>query len=78
MSNFGKILIFITIFLILIVLFKSVNVTNKEGYEQNDAFLFKTGEEIYDEFYVDQNILAEQLAKTVNIEKRNCRCKMCL
>ena len=53
MSNFGKILIFVTLFLILIVLFKSINNTNKEGYEQNDSFLFKQGHEIYDDFYVD-------------------------
>jgi len=53
MSNFGKILIFVTLFLILIVLFKSINTTNKEGYVQNDAFLFKQGPEIYDDFYAD-------------------------
>ena len=53
MSNFGKILIFVTLFLILIVLFKSINTTNKEGYEQNDSFLFKQGPEIYDDFYAD-------------------------
>jgi len=53
MSNFGKILIFVTIFLILIVLFKSVNTSNKEGYEQNDSFLFKRDSEIYDQFYSD-------------------------
>jgi len=53
MSNFGKILIFITLFLILIVLFKSINTTNKEGYEQNDIFLFKQDSEIYDDFYAD-------------------------
>ena len=53
MSNFGKILIFVALFLALIVLFKSVNVTNKEGYEQNDSFLFKQGIDIYDDFYVN-------------------------
>ena len=53
MSNFGKILIFVTLFLILVVLFKSINTTNKEGYVQNDAFLFKQGPEIYDDFYAD-------------------------
>jgi 2-polyprenyl-3-methyl-5-hydroxy-6-metoxy-1,4-benzoquinol methylase len=53
MSNFGKILIFVALFLILIVLFKSVNTTNKEGYEQNDSFLFKQDSEIYDDFYVN-------------------------
>ena len=58
MSNFGKILIFVALFLILIVIFKSVNTVNKEGsikegYTQNDTFLFKRGVEIYDEFYAD-------------------------
>jgi len=32
MSNFGKVLIFVSIFLILIVFFKSINIKNKEGY----------------------------------------------
>ena len=53
MSNFGKVLIFVTLFLILVVLFKSINSSNKEGYQQNDWFLFKQGPEIYDEFYAD-------------------------
>lgn len=53
MSNFGKILIFVALFLALIVLFKSANVTNKEGYTQNDGFLFKQGTDIYDEFYAN-------------------------
>jgi len=53
LSNFGKILIFVSIFLILIVFFKSINVKNKEGYQQNDNFLFKQGSAIYDDFYAD-------------------------
>ena len=53
MSNFGKILIFVALFLALIVLFKTVNVTNKEGYEQNDGFLFKQGTDIYYDFYAN-------------------------
>jgi SAM-dependent methyltransferase len=53
MSNFGKILIFVALFLALIVLFKSDNLTNKEGYEQNDEFLFKQGADIYDDFYAN-------------------------
>ena len=53
MSNFGKILIFVALFLALIVLFKTVNVTNKEGYTQNDGFLFKQGTDIYDDFYAN-------------------------
>ena len=53
LSNFGKVLIFVSIFLILIVFFKSINVKNKEGYQQNDNFLFKQGSAIYDNFYAD-------------------------
>jgi SAM-dependent methyltransferase len=53
LSNFGKILIFVSIFLILIVFFKSINLKNKEGYQQNDNFLFKQGSAIYDDFYAD-------------------------
>lgn len=53
LSNFGKVLIFVCIFLILIVFFKSINVKNKEGYQINDNFLFKQGNAIYDNFYVD-------------------------
>jgi SAM-dependent methyltransferase len=49
MSNIGKILLFITLLLILVVFFKSYSV--KEGYEQNDKFLFKKGNDIYDGFY---------------------------
>ena len=49
MSNIGKILLFITLLLILVVFFKSYSI--KEGYEQNDKFLFKKGNDIYDGFY---------------------------
>lgn len=54
MTNFGKILLFITVLLIIIVFFKYINsdLLNKEGYEQNKRFLFKTGDDIYDDFYV--------------------------
>ena len=51
MSNFGKLLFFITILLILIVFFKSVNIPTKEGFEQSDKFLFKRGADVYDDFY---------------------------
>ena len=54
MSNFGKLLLFVTLFLILVVFFNSIqNYSNKEGYQQNDIFIFKHGAEIYDKFYVD-------------------------
>jgi len=50
LSNFGKILVFIAIFLMVIVLFKSI-IPIKEGMIDNETFLFKEGEAVYDEFY---------------------------
>jgi SAM-dependent methyltransferase len=51
LSCFGKILIFMAVLLILIVFFKSFSITKKEGFQQTDNFLFKTGDEVYDNFY---------------------------
>lgn len=48
MSIFGKLLLFTILFLCLVILFKT---PLKEGYEQNDKFLFKKGPEVYDNFY---------------------------
>ena len=43
LSNFGKIIIFITLLLILTVFFNSANSLKKqEGFQQSDKFLFKT------------------------------------
>jgi SAM-dependent methyltransferase len=55
MSNFGKILIFITLFLITIVFFKSIEVPKfgVEGFQSQEKFLFKTGDEVYDDFYAN-------------------------
>jgi SAM-dependent methyltransferase len=50
LSDSGKILLFTSVFLILVVFFKSLQ-TRKEGFSQNQTFLFKTGPEIYDDFY---------------------------
>ena len=54
-SNWGKIMIFCVLFLILVILFKSLKQESQhiEGYEQNDNFLLKVGENIYDDFYAD-------------------------
>jgi SAM-dependent methyltransferase len=53
-SSWCKILIFITLLLLLVLVFKGVKQTNfKEGFEQNDKFLVKTGPQIYDDFYSD-------------------------
>jgi SAM-dependent methyltransferase len=55
LSNFGKVLIFITLFLITIVFFKSIEIPNlnKEGFQTTDKFLFKSGNEVYDDFYAN-------------------------
>lgn len=55
MSNFGKILIFIALLLIIIVFFKSVEIPNfnKEGFATQQKFLFKSGNEVYDDFYAN-------------------------
>jgi len=54
LSNFGKVLIFISLLLVLIVFFKYMkmySLNNKEGFIQEKEFLFKKGPDIYDEFY---------------------------
>lgn len=49
-----KILIFISLLLLLILAFKGLPSNKiKEGFEQNDKFLIKTGPQIYDDFYAD-------------------------
>ena len=63
LSNFGKILIFISLLLIIIVFFKYVqkvspyNTNNmmikREGFQQQQEFLFKKGPDIYDDFYAN-------------------------
>lgn len=55
LSNFGKILIFIALLLIIVVFFKSIEIPglNKEGFQSQEKFLFKTGVDVYDEFYAN-------------------------
>ena len=48
-----KVLIFISLLLLLILAFKGLPNNRKEGFEQRDQFLIKTGPEIYDKFYAD-------------------------
>lgn len=52
-SCWGKLLVFIILLLLLILAFKGLKSGVKEGFEQNDAFVSKTGVEIYDDFYAD-------------------------
>jgi len=51
-SIWGKMLTFVTLFLLLVVIFRRFIVI-KEGFEQNEQFIFKTGTDIYDKFYAD-------------------------
>jgi SAM-dependent methyltransferase len=54
MSNFGKILIFISLLLVLVVFFKYIqmySLNKKEGFIQEKEFIFKKGPDIYDDFY---------------------------
>lgn len=49
-SLWCKILIFISLLLLLVLLFKGTS-KKKEGFEQQDKFLIKSGTDIYDDFY---------------------------
>jgi SAM-dependent methyltransferase len=50
LGTYGKILVFLAIFLALVVMFKSLNPV-KEGMIDNTKILIKSGDEIYDDFY---------------------------
>jgi len=52
MSNFGKILVFIALLLIVVVFFRAFSPV-KEGWTDQTKFLFKEGNSIYDDFYAD-------------------------
>jgi SAM-dependent methyltransferase len=52
LSNLGKILIFIAILLIIVIFFKNL-VPVKEGMIDQNNFLFKQGNAIYDDFYAN-------------------------
>jgi SAM-dependent methyltransferase len=52
LSNFGKILVFMALLLVIVVFFKSLN-PQKESFVNSDKFLFKKGTAVYDDFYAD-------------------------
>jgi ubiquinone/menaquinone biosynthesis C-methylase UbiE len=55
-SIWGKILIFSLLIVLLVVIFKGKNNNDenlKEGFEQSEQFIVKSGEDIYDDFYAD-------------------------
>ena len=51
-STWGKVLLFASLLIICIMLMSGFN-KMKEGFEQSDKFLFKSGNDIYDDFYAD-------------------------
>lgn len=51
-SLWCKILMFISLLLLLVLIFKGFD-NKKEGFEQRDQFLIKNGSDIYDKFYSD-------------------------
>jgi SAM-dependent methyltransferase len=52
-STWGKILIFTVLLMLLIMSFKGLKTEVREGFEQSDQFLFKTGPDVYDNFYAE-------------------------
>lgn len=54
-TDWTKILLFLAFLFIVVLIFKNVKSSNKvtEGFQQKDQFLFKTGNEVYDDFYAE-------------------------
>jgi SAM-dependent methyltransferase len=52
-SIWGKILFFIALLIVSMILLGKFDKKRTEGFEQIDKFLFKTGPDIYDDFYAD-------------------------
>lgn len=52
LSNFGKLLLFVAVLLVLIVFFKSL-MPVQEGMVDSSKFLFKQGTAVYDDFYAN-------------------------
>ena len=53
MSIWGKVLTLTMLFIVVIVLLKRFKNPFREGFQQQDNFLFKTNADIYDPFYAD-------------------------
>ena len=54
-TNWIKILLFLAFLFIVVLAFKNIKSSDKvtEGFEQNDQFLFKSGNNVYDDFYAE-------------------------
>lgn len=54
LSNFGKILIFLALFLLVIHILKPISQIRKEGMTNvEEKFVYKDGQAVYDDFYAD-------------------------
>lgn len=51
-SLWCKVLLFMSLLLLLVIVFKGIH-KKQEGFEQQDAFVVKTGPDIYDDFYAN-------------------------
>jgi SAM-dependent methyltransferase len=52
LSNFGKVLLFVALLLLVIVFFRTLKPV-REGLVESNKFLFKEGTAVYDDFYAD-------------------------
>jgi len=52
-SNWGKILFFVLLLLLVVAVFKPMQLQGKEGFEQQETFLLKTNDDLYDKFYAE-------------------------
>jgi ubiquinone/menaquinone biosynthesis C-methylase UbiE len=52
-TNWTKILLFLAFLFIIVLLFKNIKSQKVEGFEQKDQFLFKSGNDVYDDFYAE-------------------------
>ena len=72
-STWGKVLFFASLVIICIFLLSGFN-KMKEGFEQSDKFLFKTGNDVYDDFSEDseQNINLNSFMDDIGPLIKNC------
>jgi len=52
MSNFGKVLIFTALLLLIVIFFRSITPVT-ESFISTEKYLFKDGQAVYDDFYAD-------------------------
>ena len=56
LSNYGKILVFVALLLVVVVFFRTLTTPNRESFDVDmvsKPFLFKEGIAVYDDFYAD-------------------------